>query len=335
MQRYLTIALICVLFASCNTDQPRLEISPKVELKVKVDRFDRDFFAMNPDSLFDDLPRVEAKYGNFLTLYTVRMVGLGNPNQKQFGGVMQRFVNDYVVSKGYAEVQSVFPTLDQQEKQLSEAFSKYHELFPRKVIPRVISFISGFNQSVAITDSILAFGLDKYLGRNNTIYKELNLPRYLVYNYEPNRIPTDAIRGWATGEFPFTDSVNNLISRVVYEGSIIYLTAQLLPEVADSIILGLTPAQMEWCQKNEKFIWTAMMERKMLFSTDQSLINRLVNEAPFTNEFSPESPGRVAVWIGYRIVSSYMKHNSETTLTELMGMRSYESIFREAKYRPQ
>ncbi len=335
MYRYLTIALFSILFVSCSNEQPRLVISPKVALTVKIDRFDRDFFAINPDSLYMDLLPLEAKYGNFLSLYTYKMVGLGSPNQKQFGGMMQRFVNDYVVSKGYADVQRVFPNLDEQEKQLSSAFSKYRETFPQKTIPRVISFIAGFNQSIVITDSVLAIGLDKYLGRDNRIYSELSFPRYLVYNYEPNRIPSDAIRGWTTGEFPFSDSVNNLISRVVYEGTIIYLAAQLLPEVADSIVLGLTPQQMNWCQNNEKSMWTAMMEKKMLFSTDHLLISRLVKEAPFTNEFSPESPGRAAVWLGYRIVSSYMNQNPSTTLSKLMSRRDYEEIFRQAKYRPQ
>jgi len=335
MYRYLAIALAAILFASCNNSEPRIEITPKVELTMKFHRFDRDFFAMNPDSLYNDLPKMSAKYGDFLTLYTAKMVGIGAPNQIQFAGTMQRFVNDYVVSKACSEVNAAFPNLDTQEKQLSAAFSNYHEVFPAKVIPRLVSLISGFNQSVAITDSILAIGLDKYLGRDNKIYTELSFPRYLVYNFEPDRIPSDAMRGWATGEFPFVDSVNNLISRMVYEGTIIYLTAQMLPEVSDSVIIGFTPQQMVWCQKNEKSMWTTMMERKLLFSTDQFLINRLVNEAPFTNEFSPESPGRAAVWIGYRIVSSYMKNNSETDLAKLMAMRSYDAIFREAKYHPQ
>lgn len=335
MHRYLSIALVVILFASCNRSQPRMEISPKAYLNLKFDRFDRDFFAINADSLYADLPPVEAKYGAFFTLYTVKMVGIGSSNQKQFGVMMQRFVNDYVVSKASAEVQNVFPNLDQQESQLSKAFSRYHTIFPKRVTPRLVSFISGFNQSIAITDSVLAVGLDKYLGRNNKIYTELSFPHYLTYNFEPNHIASDAMRGWVTGDFSFSDSVNNLISRIVYEGTLVYLTAQLLPEVSDSVIMGFTPKQMAWCQKNEKVMWTTLMEQKLLFSTDQFLVNRLVNEAPFTNEFSQESPGRAVVWIGYRIVSSYMAHNPETDLVTLMAMRNYNTIFREAKYRPQ
>ena len=70
MYRFVTIAFVALILASCSSDQPRLSIKPKQELKVKIDRFDRDFFAMNPDSLFVDIPAVEAKYGSFLTLYT-------------------------------------------------------------------------------------------------------------------------------------------------------------------------------------------------------------------------------------------------------------------------
>ena len=143
----------------------------------------------------------------------------------------------------------------------------------------MLTYISGFNQSIAITDSVLAIGLDKYLGRDNPVYRELDFSRYLVYNYTPNRIPIDAVRGWIMGDFPYSDSVNNLISHMVYEGKVLYLAAQLLPNVSDSTLFGYSPQQMKWCKSNEKTMWTHLIEQKFLFSTDQFMVAKFVNGA--------------------------------------------------------
>ncbi len=335
MRFSLLLTLSTLVLASCGSRSSRMSIDVKEPQHITIERFDKDFFAVNTDSLPTELPALEKKYGNFLSIYTEDMVGLGSPYQMQFGVMMNRFVHDFAVNKAYESCQRVFPNLDKLQDQLSAAFSRYHAIFPKKVIPQVLTYISGFNQSIAITDSVLAIGLDKYLGRDNKAYQELNYPRYLVYNYTPQRLPVDAMRGWIVGDFPYTDSVNNLVSRMVYEGKIMFLTAQMLPNVPDSTLFGYSPEQMKWCTKNEQWMWTTLIERKLLFSTDQFSIAKFVNEAPFTNDFAHEAPGRAAVWIGYNIVASYMQHHKNVSLAQLMAITDEQQIFRNAKYRPR
>jgi hypothetical protein len=121
---------------------------------------------------------------------------------------------------------------------------------------------------------------------------------------------------------------------MLYNGKIIYFTKALLPEESDSLIIGFSKYQMEWCKANEEKMWTYLVENKKLFSTDLLTISKFVNPAPFTKDFTNQSPGRAAVWIGYQIINRYMAKNSEVTLQQLMLDKNYKEILRKSKYRP-
>ena len=47
-----------------------------------------------------------------------------------------------------------------------------------------------------------------------------------------------------------------------------------------------------------------------------------------------ESPSRIAYYIGYKIINSFMQNNREVTLDELMNYTDYNSILNKSKYKP-
>ena len=114
----------------------------------------------------------------------------------------------------------------------------------------------------------------------------------------------------------------------------VYFVKKMLPDVHDTIVLGFTPAQLKWCNNNSEQMWTYLVGNKLLFSTNNLTIRKLVYPAPFTSYFSQESPGRAAVWLGYKIVSAYMKHNKDITLPQLMQEPDYQKILRMSNFKP-
>jgi uncharacterized protein YjaZ len=121
---------------------------------------------------------------------------------------------------------------------------------------------------------------------------------------------------------------------MIYEGMLMYFTSQVLPNHPDSLIFGFTPNHMKFLKSNEKYMWTYLIEHKQLFSTESFAIQRFIGDAPFTQGFPNESPGRAVVWIGYRIVKEYMNRNKEVTLAMLMNERDYQKILNRSKYTP-
>ena len=82
-------------------------------------------------------------------------------------------------------------------------------------------------------------------------------------------------------------------------------------------------------------MWTFLVEHKLLFNTENLTIKKLTGEAPFTSLFPRESPGRADVWVGFRIVSAYMKHHNDVSLKTLMEDLDYQKILNGAKYDPK
>ncbi len=322
-----------VFFSSCKTDPHAINLSG-IETDISILRLDQDLFSLNIDSIPQSLSELKSTYGEFFDLYNVMIIRLGNPDAPVYPSHLRNFLTDLEMYKLSHEVKSIFPDLEFVENELNEAFSRYQYYFPGYKVPSVFSYIGGFNQSMATADTILGIGLDKYLGIDNPFYSRLQISRFIRNNMHPQKISSDAMRAWAMTKFEYNDSIHNLINQMIYYGMIMYFVDYMLPYQHDSLKIGFTEDQLEWCLKNESSMWTYLVERKLLFSTDKRLINSFIGDAPFTKDFTNESPGRAAVWLGWQIVKSYMKRNNDVSLKELMNTTNYQTILNNARYRP-
>jgi hypothetical protein len=303
---------------------------------IKIDRFEKDLFSISLYNLADSISVLENTYADFFPLFTNKIIQIGNPGQSDFSNRLLAFVSDFTIYRVYSRVEKVFPNLDKTEEELSVAFGNYKVEFPGHPVPHIVSCISGFNQSIVITDSLIAISLDKYLGIDDEFYKLLYppVPAYMCYVMHPGKIPSDVIRAWIIGEFEYHDSKDNLLTNMIYEGRAMYCVKQLMPAITDSLLWGYTPRQLRFCKENEKQMWTYLVEHKLLFENNKFKTGQFISEAPFTKDFSRDSPGRSAVWIGYQIVNSYMKRNGSITLNQLMNETDYLKILNTSRYNP-
>jgi hypothetical protein len=297
-------------------------------LSIEIQRLDRDIFDISVDSL-------RQKYGVFFDYYTEGVLDIGNYKDSSFYEYLEILKNDSIVLMAYYDVNRLYPDLKILTDKLTAAFKYYRYYFPDKYIPKVYSYISGYNQSVILTDSVLAIGLDKYLGADYDFYNKLQFHRYLSRNMYPEKIVSDYIETWIGGEWSLNLRQNNdLISKMLFEGKILYAAKMILPDEPDSRIFGFTDDQIRWCRNNEKNMWVTLIENKLLFTTDHFMIRKLTDLAPYTSEFTSESPGKACNWIGYNIITKYMKNNPTITLRELMDNNDYHKILEQAKYKP-
>jgi hypothetical protein len=129
--------------------------------------------------------------------------------------------------------------------------------------------------------------------------------------------------------------VDNVLSGMIHEGKLRYFEKCMIPEVNDTLLFGFTGDQMKFCRNNENQMWMYMIENDLLFSTDKFVIRKLTGEAPFTTYFTNESPGKAAVWQGFRIIESFMSKNKNVSLAEMMSNTDVQSLLDGAKYKPQ
>lgn len=300
---------------------------------MKLLRFEKDLFSLNIDSIENQVPNIEKKYGEFFEIFNHKIINIGGTNNIQYFDFLRKFLTDFIVLEAYEKVQNEYADFSEEESSLINAFKHYKYYFPEKNIPAVYTYISGFNQSIVIADNILGIGLDKYLGAGCEYYVKMGIPSFSRYKMTREKIVPDAMMAVAMAEFPYNDSLDNVLSQMIYNGKIMYFLDKILPETSDSIKIGYSPAQIDWCENNEKEMWTYFVENKILFKSEYMEIKRYLEDGPYTTSFPRQSPSRTGIWIGWQIVRSYMQNN-QVSFQDLMNEGDYQNILNKSKYMP-
>lgn len=301
--------------------------------QVKIERLDHDVFVL--DTLSPDLQGIYDRYGRYFDVYTRNVLNLGIYADSGFVDMFRYFICDPVMREVADSVAVAFPDLHNQEEKLKWAWAYYSYYFPGRPIPQVYAHVSGFNQSVIVDSVAIGVSLDNYLGEKCVFYSMLSVPvpLYARKKMTSQDIVRDVLSGWLSTEFLFRPQQNDLISGMLYQGKMVYLLEKLFPDELSSWLLGFTPQQEKWCRNNESQIWSFLIEHDYLFSTQQNVILKYLNDAPFSSGMPMESPGRAAVWTGFQIVRRYMEKTG-IDLEELAKEQDYHKILRESGYRP-
>ena len=331
MRKLLLLTFSSLLLFSCTNNSPNIS---NINVDIKIVRFDSILFSQDVDSINEWLPEYLASYPDFMDIYTAGVIGAGPTGNKHFVDKIKEFVSytkgfelDNVVAKRFSDFKII-------ETEVNSALKYYKYYFPSETIPQIYSYISGFNQSVIVGRNFVGVGLDKYLGANSTYYLDLAVPKYVRYRAEKRFVSVDIIKALAYNKSDFPDVEESLLNKIIYEGKIQYFIDKMLPKTPDSTKMGYTTNQINWCNNNEAHIWTWLIDKNKLFTTDFKTIRNFIGEAPFTVELSKESPGKIGIWLGWQIVEKYMQQNPNISLDQLMQNTDFQSILNSAKYNP-
>lgn len=222
-----------------------------------------------------------------------------------------------------------------ESRALGHVFSRMREQLPDVRIPEVFTIISPFAQSIFVADTTLFIGLNHYLGAGYAHYEYF--PDYVRELKERARIPVDVAEALVRISYPFKSSGDypQALARLAYEGAVAEAVMRVTGE-DEACVLGYDKDKYRWLCDNEKNVWQAIVEGRMLFSTDHAVIRSLVDVAPHVSVISPDVPGRAGRFIGHRIVDSYLSNNPSVTLTNLLSPSFYESpsLLTSARYNP-
>ncbi|MFC0780261.1 gliding motility lipoprotein GldB [Flavobacterium sp. HJSW_4] len=317
MKIYRFAVVLCLFFLSCNQKSKVEKEVEEIPVDIKVERFDKVFFETKPQ----DLAKVKKQYPFFFP---------GNDDN-----VWIQKMNDPIWREVYDEVQKKYSNFEPVRKEFNELFQHVKYYFPKTKIPKVITVIGemDYNAKSIYADSLVVVALELYLGKNHKFYE---FPNYLKENFEERQIMPDVVSSFSYRNIP-NSMDKSLVAQMVFEGKQLYAKDLLIPEYTDAEKMGYTPEQIKWCEENEAYMWRYFIENEMLYSDDPKLRARFIAPAPFSKfflEIDNDSPGRVGAWIGWQMVRSYMKNNSDVSLEELFKIQPKE-IFEKSKYKPK
>lgn len=326
--------LVVGMFCGCGNKHHYIpkDIEP---LEVEIVRFDNAQLAVRPDSVKQDIEQLYANYELFMPIFVEGILGLQTEDTAYLCEMYAQFLTDTVM--GFAQTnttaQELFANVDSLQEALNTGFSRLHFLYPEWEIPTLYLFVSGFNSSVMYYENIMGVGVDMYLGSDYPYYNQV------VYDYQKQTMRKACVAGdvlsmYLAYHISYNSKYNRLLEQMIFRGKQLFLLAQLLPNEPVWEVIGYSKEQWDWCEQYEQAIWNRIMQKRDLFKTESNVLSSYMNDGPFTAEVTQDSPGRLGVWVGWRIVDSYMRNNKDVTLRELMNENDAQKILEQSYYKP-
>ncbi|MGE0566866.1 MAG: hypothetical protein AB7O73_02870 [Bacteroidia bacterium] len=305
--------------------------------EIKQNNIDTDVFNLTSENIQNNTSKYLTKYGVFYERYVRSFLNPSGISDTLYAQNVLSFVNDKDMHETFMDIQKKYPENKRSDiyQELISCAKRYHYFFPKKTLPKQIVFgLSGYNYAVAFVDSTLFVSLDMFLGHNSKFYAMLNWPTYKTRVLSEPYLVSETMRGWMLSELDNEMPTNNLLHHTIFYGKLYYAVKRLVPEAHDSILIGYSSKQLDYCRTYEKELWGFMIEKNKLYENDMRTVQELTSEGPFTGAISKDCPPGIAKWIGWQIVESYMNNNEKVSMEELFNETDAQKILTKSKYRP-
>lgn len=196
-------------------------------------------------------------------------------------------------------------------------------------LPRTVTVLSPFNQSIMLTDSCMLIALNHYLGANHPMYGYYD--EYLRKYKCRERIPFDVAEVLSRDRLAQQTHHTSLLDYMVYEGAVAVSECRMLTGSTIDDVLMYSKAESEWCDKSIQQVWQMMVNRDMVYSSDNLTIMGMIHKAPFSMAIAQDTPPMLGRYIGYQIVSRYLEQNKDATLEQIISTPSQEILLK-SKY---
>jgi len=281
---------------------------------IIVDRFEKKFFNIQPDSL--KILTNQYPYLFPSSFSDEEWLNIKNDSVRKiiFNETQVEFKNDYLnrnISKLYYE--------------LSNQFSNFNS-------PKIITINNGldFQYKLIDIDSLVLLSLDCYLD-NDELYK--TIPAYISKKMNKNFLIRDLAEKLISRYVNYPTN-RQFLDKIIYYGKVYNLMTTNL-DFDEANALYYNEKEIVWAQDNEKEVWKFFIENEILFNTSNILVERFINFGPYSKfgiSIDYESPPMIGKWIGYKIVKSYLKSNNKT-IEEILNMNEYE-LYLNSNYKP-
>ncbi|MBI2258540.1 MAG: hypothetical protein HYU67_06530 [Flavobacteriia bacterium] len=332
--KWINIFLISlsIIVNSC-TKNPLDVVPQNKKLPISFIRLDSIIRNSNKEEIKKFLFKIQIKHQEIIQYQLQYCLGIGSIIDSSTLNGIELFKKDPYISRLENVIQKNFSSLNEIQKKVKNGFLYLNYHFPESSLPQSIFFINSFfSSNVYVGEKDIAIGLERYLGPNEQVIKEL--PSKEFHSWIKNRmlriyLERDVLSAWILTHLVKEDN-EHFASQMIRWGKIHYFTEASFPAMEKELILRYTKEQFVWCEKNEKEIWKHLVKYNLLFSKNVRDISNFMNDAPFTSGLDKNSPDRVGQYLGWKIIHSFMKQHPKTPLKKLLKlpfneiMKNYE-----------
>ncbi|MBP3473050.1 MAG: hypothetical protein J6K41_12645 [Paraprevotella sp.] len=323
---------IAILFMSVSCQwRPWQDVFDSSLPRNTIGRYDRlidEYVSLNNYASWE---RMMGQYPQETRLLIEDVMGLGTVDEAHIERKLRMFCLDSTVQVLFQEVHRLYPDMQAEEEALYAAFAKVKEADDDFPIPRIYTQISALNQSIVVGDSVLGISLDKYLGEDFPLYKTYYTD-YQIRTMKRERIVPEALFFYLSGEYTLPAWHDEKLLRcMLHIGKLHWIVSRLL-DIPLKQELPFDEQAYAWFESHEADIRAWVRENDMLDNRTPEMKTIMFVQRPTTPLFCDEAPGQLGVWLGCRIMSSYMERHPDMGLAELLRMDDYDTMLKESGY---
>lgn len=325
---YIHIFTVCILFG-CNNEKERpYDKLNKVKDQAKI-TIDRLYLEQAKITTEKDVEQYLTK-NELFKKYFMDEVYPPDVQKKEILKLVTTESGQQLLS----DVQRVFKSVEGIEKDFTLALTKLKSYYPDYTIPKIQMAVTGFMKDVVVVDDYILI-CPEFFPDDESKYRQPEMPDYLLKRYSKESM-TPMVLFFLSNKFNDVDVQDEtLIANMVAHGKALYFTKQMCLEKHDSLIIGYSQEQLDFCEQFEEQIWDHFLRKQLVYSTEHNHVVKYIQENPKIGEIDNRCPGRIAQWLGWRIVEKYMMDHPEVSLQSLMSMSDGKELFMQSKYRPK
>ena len=303
------------------------------KIVLKINRFETELFSINSDNVVNKSKQWDRDFGSFSKVFSRQILKISANNDMEYYNALLAFTYNRDMREAYDSTKVLFSNFSELQHELELAFGKFSTAFPDYPIPEITTFFGGFNYGVVTYDDNIGIGLENFLGKNSKFYQYLGDPVYLRFQKQKKFISSNVLEVWFNEHFQRYLVGRDFLAQMVQKGKMMFFLDHLLPDLDLHEKFRFSKEEMAWVLENESSIWKYFVQEDLLFSNKDSDFRSYIDYAPFAKGMPKEAPARVAYFIGYRIVSAYMKNNS-IDVESLMYLTDANDFLKKSKYKP-
>ena len=323
--------ILFFILGSCSENERciRTPDTSAINVDLNIDRLEIELFQLKTfEEILQFLHRYPTFTNHFLDSYEY-------PSDTILAKRTLQLIKDqHIADTLYRETMETFGDLIELEIEFIEAFKKIKYYYPQFDVPRIQTAITGFYKDLFLSDSLIIIGLDHYLGKSAT-YHPQDIPQYILDRYEPENVVPMVVYFLSNNFNRVEFSKGTLLIEMIDFGKAYYFTKQMVPCATDAQIVGYSPDVLADVVANQETIWASFIQNELIYETNHEIKVKFIGERPKIPEIGSKCPGRIAAWLGYEIVKSYMKNNPGVILPELMSDSDAVKIFTQSGYKPR
>ena len=333
MKRCWPILLCVMLFLGISCETSVQQHTVKGEKKgITIHRYDKLLEDFLHSGSLSSSQKLTMDYRRQTQILIENILEISSVERDSVLRQLHDFYSDTTLVRLREDVARQFTNMEDVEKELTKGFQRLQKEIPNIPIPFIYSQVSAFNESIIVIDTLLGISLDKYMGVDYPLYKRF------YYSYQRNtmrrdRIAPDCLFYYLISRYPivFVDGTC-LADIMLYSGKIYYAIQQLLRYDNFGTAIGYSPEEHRWCEEHEKDILNFMQANNHLHARDPMIIRQYMKPSLHKDEEGKQVPTLIGIWLGTKIVSTYMDKHKDVSLKELLEDSDYHHILEEVGY---